>query len=883
MPLEPGTTLGPYEVTAKIGEGGMGVVYRARDTKLDRDVALKVLPQAFTDNPDRLARFEREAKVLASLNHPNIGHIYGLEESGDTRALVLELVEGPTLADRVAQGPIPIEEALPIAKQIAEALEAAHEAGVIHRDLKPANVKVREDGTVKVLDFGLAKAFQPDSQGRDRSQSPTVTATVGGTREGVILGTAAYMSPEQARGRTLDRRTDVWSFACVVYEMLSGRQAFGADTTSDALAAVLGREPDWRALPSSTPLRIVELIRRCLRKEHARRLRDLGDAAIEIEEARGGTTAAETDQQLAPSSKPWLSAGLMAVTGLAVGVALWAVVGVSPAPPPAVSRLVVTLAPDQEIVLTGGAYPLAVSPGGERLAYVASSGGQRRLLLRELDELAARVIPGTEGAEYPFFSPDGQWIGFFAEATLHKVAVAGGRPLEITEALPRRGASWGPDGHIYFSGRPGLYRVPADGGVAEPVTSDDPTVDQQVHVWPHVLPDGRGLVSTVRTRDGFSDEAYSLAVLSFATGEWRVLRQGNQGQFVDGGYLAYHASNGEIHVAPFDLDRQQLTGPPASVLAGAYRARSSGAAYFAVSRTGTLVYVPGGFDRALVRVDRTGRDTPLTAETRGFRFPKISPDGRLVAVTIDPRPSEVWVLDVARALTKVADQGHNLMPQWTPDGRQFVFSSSRSGNHDLYLRSFDGTGDAQLLLERPSSQYASSWSPDGQVLTFHEQVPTTGWDIWALQRGGEPFPVLMTSADEYGGAVSPDGNWLAYQSSETGFLEVYVQSFPGADVRQRISIDGGVDPVWSRDGTELFFSNDGQLLAVPIETETSLDVGTPRILFPWPHDLSQRFDVFPDSQSFVMIKTDPESTPTRFNVVLNWDQELLERVPTGQQ
>ena len=452
--------------------------------------------------------------------------------------------------------------------------------------------------------------------------------------------------------------------------------------------------------------------------------------------------------------------------------------------------------------------------------------------------------------------------------------------MSLSEVPLGRGASWGRDGYIYFSGRRGLSRVAADGGVAEPVASNDPEFDQRPHAWPYVLPDGNGLISTVRVREGSSDDAYDLAVLSFVTGDWRVLRQGNQAQFIDGGYLAYHASNGEVHVVPFDLDRQQLTGSPVSILAGAYRGQAGGGAYFTVSRTGSLVYMPGGFDRSLVRVDRQGRDTPLTAGTRGCRSPRLSPDGRLVAMTIDPRPSEVWVLDVERGvLTQIADEGHNLDARWTPDGRQIVFSSNRSGDLDLYMSAFDGTGEPRRLLERPASQYASSWSPDGQLLTFHERAQTTGIDIWGVPLGGEPFPILTTPADEEMAMFSPDGNWLAYQSNETGVFEVYVQSFPAADVRQRISPDGGTRPAWSRDGTELFFNNDGQLMAVPIETKPALDVGTPRVLF---HDISPNFDVFPDGQSFVMVKTDPESTPTRFNVVLNWLAELAERVHAGQ-
>ena len=806
----------------------------------------------------RLARFQREAQVLASLNHPGIAAIYGIEEAEGTQALVLELVAGPTLADRIAHGPIPLDEALPIAKQIAEAVEAAHEAGVIHRDLKPANIKVREDGTVKVLDFGLAKGFARVGDVGDLSETTTVTHAA--TQAGVILGTAPYMSPEQVRGTQLDKRTDVWAFGCVLYEMLSGRRSFDAETMPDALARVLDREPDWEALPPSTPPRIAELVRRCLRKEPARRLRDLGDAAIEIDDTSSGAAPAQLGSRPVFPLRYWFAAGLLAVAG--VGVALWALVGSSPAIPLAVSRVVLTLPPDQELVLTAGAYPLAVSPGGERLAYVAVSGGQRRLVLRELDEFEVRMLAGTEGAQYPFFSPDGQWIGFFADGTLLKVDVTGGRPLSISEALPGRGAGWAPDGHIYFGGRPGLYRVAAEGGVPEQVTSNDPELDQRLHAWPHPLPDGSGLVSTVRTREGPSDDAYDLAVLSFATGDWRVLRQGNQAQFIDGGYLAYHATNGEVHVVPFDLDRQQLAGSPVSVLAGAYRAPASGGAYFAASRNGSLVYVPGGFDRSLVRVDRRGRDSPLTPETRGFRFPHISPDGRLVAMTIDPRPSEVWVLDAERGvLTKVADESHSLQSVWAPDARELVFSSNRSGDMELWVGAFDGTAQARLLLERPSAQYATSWSGVRQVLTFHEQTRSAGRDVWGLRLNEEPFPIVTTPADDEQARFSPDGNWIAYQSTETGVFEVYVQSFPEANRRQRISINGGTHPVWSRDGRELFFSNDGQLMSVPIGTGPAFQVGTPRALFSWPHDLSQRFDVFPDGHVLAGLRSAGRPVP----------------------
>ena len=641
MPLTSGTSLGHYDVTSLLGEGGMGQVWQATDTQLNRQVALKILPDAFADDPDRLARFTREAQILASLNHLNIAAIHGIEEAEGTRALVLELVEGPTLADRIAKGPIPLDEALPIAKQIAEALEAAHEAGVIHRDLKPANIKVREDGTVKVLDFGLAKALEPDS-------STATTLTMAGTEAGAILGTPAYMSPEQARGTPLDKRTDVWAFGCVLYELLVGRPAFGKHTRSDTLAAVLDRETDWQALARVAPNRIVELIRRCLRKDRARRLRDLGDAAIEIDDARGVTSGAEPFDGSTPRPpRQWLVTGLAVVATLTAGLALWSVMAPSLPEPRAVSRVSIPLPSVQELVQSERSYPLALSPDGEWLVYVAERSGDRQLFLRSISEFEARPIEGTEGARHPFFSPDGQWIGFFSDGQLRRVAVAGGRPLPICAAVPALGATWSSDGYIYFTqaSEPGLYRVPGDGSAPEALVAGDSEMDRLDYMWLHALPDGRGLVSSV------VDEVTGdrrLTVLSFATDQWSLLGTGRQAQYLDGGFLVYHAGNGEIQVVPYDLDRQEMVGTPASVLDGVFVGQDGGAAYFAASRSGSLVFVEGGFARALVRADRAGRATPLTL--RGYRFPRTSPDGRYVAVTIDPRPSQVAVIDLGVGL-----------------------------------------------------------------------------------------------------------------------------------------------------------------------------------------------------------------------------------------
>ncbi len=701
MALSPGTRLGPYEVLSLIGKGGMGEVYQARDRKLERDVAIKVLPEEFSQDKERLARFEREAKLLAQLNHPGIATLYGLEESGGQQFLVMELVEGETLAERIASGPIPVKEALPLFVLMAQALEAAHEKGIAHRDLKPANIKVSPDSKPKILDFGLAKAMARDVPARSLAESPTLTRE--GTETGVILGTAPYMSPEQARGKPVDKRTDVWAFGCVLYEALSGRAAFSGETLSDTIARILDREPDWEVLPAETPALIQRLLRRLLDKDRSRRLRDLGDAALEIEEALAGAP----DQPSPHRDTRWVSSALATIALVATGIAIWSVVRTTPSPASAVSRTVVTLPHDQQLVTLGGTYPMALSPDGERLAYVALVDGERRLFVRALDQFDARPIPRTDGARFPFFS---------------------------------------------------LHRVPAAGGTPEVMSSQDPEMDEQNHIWPYVLPDGRGLVSTVRQIEKSFDTS-DLAVLSFETMEWRVLGPGSQAQYLEGGYLAYNAGRGELHVVPFDLDRQEVTGPPVSVLDGVYRASGDGGSFFAASRSGSLVYVRGGEDRALVRVDREGQDRPLTEDVRGFRMPAISPDGRHVAVIIDPRPSELWVYDLERGTRwKLPHEGNHVIPVWTPDGQKITFYAGG----DLHWMSPDGTGEAETLLERPGEQFPYSWSPDGQFLAFGEGHPTTAGDIWVLPRDGDPFPIVATPAREGSPKFSPGGDWLAY-------------------------------------------------------------------------------------------------------------------------
>ncbi len=910
MALTSGIHLGPYEVTTLLGAGGMGEVYRARDTKLGREVAIKILPRAFTADPDRLARFEREARVLATLNHPHIGAIYGFEENDPSphstssgqagsgqapvRALVLELVEGQTLAERIARGALPIAEALTIARQIADALDAAHEKGIVHRDLKPANIKITPEGVVKVLDFGLAKLDVAEADARAASQSPTMT--IGGTRDGIILGTAAYMSPEQARGQAVDKRTDIWAFGCVLYELLTGRVAFAGNTVSDTIAKILEREPDWDALPAQLAPAVRRLLERCLDKDPKRRVRDIGDMRIELE------VPAVRDDATAPSgtraSRQWVVRWSLAAVALvivgAIAASLWMLSRRDVEVSQSVTRTAVTLPVNQELDAGQTAAPLALSADGRLLAYVARSEGRTRLYLRSLDAFNAKVIIGTDSARYPFFSPDGQWVAFFADGKLKRVSIAGGAPVPICDApVIGRGGTWGPDGTIVFDpGNSGLMRVAAQGGHPERVTSRDAGMDARDHSWPQFLPDGRGLLTTVGP--GLIEEGVpSVAVLLLSTGDWHVLGPGSQAQYLSSGYLIYHAPHvreGELDAVPFDVETATFRGAPVSVLDGVFRAAAGGAAFFAVAQTGALVFAPGGFSRALVQVDRSGRRTSLSDERLGYRFPRFSPDGRKVAVTIDPRPSQIWVYDIERG-SRIPLATNGITPLWTLDGQRIAFSS-RGG---IYWRAADGSSESEQLLAsdhvrnlagvaiNPSGLNPTSWTPDGRLLVFQEDDPASGYDIWVAPRDGDPRSLVSTTGVDIGGKLSPDGKWLAYYSNESGRNEVYVRPFPNVNEQKwTVSTAGGQTPVWSPDGRELFFMNGTAMMSVDVETRgPGFLAGKPQFLFDGPFDTTQdlNFDISPDGTHFVMVEADPDAKPTRLQIVLNWSAELNRLVP----
>ena len=883
-----GRTLGHYRVDAKLGAGGMGEVYRALDTRLGREVAIKVLRPEFARDPERLARLEREARVLASLNHPNIAAIYGFEQVDGVPFLVLEYVPGEIL-----KGPLPLDEALGVARQVAEALEAAHEKPVIHRDLKPANIKITPEGKVKVLDFGLAKALVDESAAGDPGQSPTLSVAAA-TRAGVILGTAAYMSPEQARGSPIDKRADIWAFGCVLYEMLTGRQVFHAATMLDTLAAVVSREPDWSALPGSTPASVRALLRHSLEKDPNRRLRDVRAVRIELEEAlsAGAATVTVAAPARRAAAAAWNRVALGALLGLVVGavaagVAVWKL---RPAPAaPARARFAVTLPPLQELLGDPWSPAVALSPDGTKLVYVGRSGDTVQLYLRAIDQLEARAIPGTEGAlGGGFFSPDGQWVAFLADGKLKKVAVAGGPPLTLAQAPLGLAGAWGPDDSILFMpsfwvGE--IWRVNAGGGKAELVTKPDRKNGESNHRWPQHLPGGNAIVFT--SWKGPSPDHAAVEALILKTGERRMLVQGSAyARYVSTGHLVY-ARGGALLAAPFDLARLAVTGPSVPVLEGVWTNSGTGAAHFAVGADGTLIYVPARTlygERTLVSVDRAGVARPLLEARRPYEDLSLSPDGRRLALTIEGLTWNVWVLELARGtLSRLTPEHDNRDPLWTPDSKRIVYTSFRAGRYGLYWKPVDGSGPEEQLTSSENVHFPGPWTPDGRAMVFNEVAPGgdgTNFFVLPLDGDRKPRPLRQTKFEEILLALSPDGRWLAYTSTETDREEVYVQAYPGPGARVQVSTAGGRVPVWAAGGRDLYFRNGDKMMAAPIETKPAFKAGSPRALFEgryWKagHD----HDVSPDGQRFYFIQEGP--APAQINVIQNWTEELKRRVPAG--
>ncbi len=888
-----GKTLGHYQIHEQIGAGGMGVVYRATDEQLEREVAIKVLPDGFASDHERMTRFRREAHLLASLNHPGIATIYGLEESGDVHAIVMELVDGPTLAGILQKGPIPIEDALPMAAQIAAALEAAHDKGIIHRDLKPANVKVTPDGKVKVLDFGLAKALVGTSGTGSIAASPTISEIA--SRTGVILGTAAYMSPEQARGKPVDRRTDVWSFGCLLYEMLTGRITFGGDTVSDTIARILAHEPDWQALPEEVPPGVRHVVRRCLQKDAQRRLHDIADARLEIEEALAlplsgvpapAPSAGGSQSVWWRNAMFWISI-IFGVVG--VGFGTWSLTHAPASPRGTLMRFSITLPSNEQ--LGGLDFPsVTISPTGTHFAYVASRGGASRLFLHRMDNLQDEPIPGTERAFCPFFSPDGQWLGFFADGKLRKVSIAGSVPTTVCEAPIGFGGVWGSDNTIIFAptGGSGLMQVSAAGGAPHEITKLNQEKGEFSHRWPDLLPDGKTLLFTVSASGSWDDA--QIVAQSLATGERQVL--------VDGGTFPHYLPSGSFvyvrggSLIARTLDVAQLkVGPPTVVLSKVWES-IEGAAQFSVSPIGHIVYLPGGLpgqEHTLVWVDRNRIVEPLAAPAGNYSEPRLSPDGSRLAVTIKTDSENIWIYEIPTgSLTQLTFEGNNSMPVWTPDGTHLAFASSRAGALNLFWGPADGGGTPERLTTSGQPQAPCSWSRDRRNLLFVERSPATGCDIWALSSDGElkSRPLLQSVYNETGPAFSPDGHWLAYVSDESGRNEVYVIPFlsaQGTAGKRQVSTDGGSEPLWSRDGSELFYRTGDKMMVSSIRTLPAFRADPPQPLFEGVYDKGREsrpdYDVTADGRRFLMVRADDNSSaPTEFKIALNWLDELKRRL-----
>jgi serine/threonine-protein kinase len=905
LALAPGIRLGVYEITAPLGAGGMGEVYRARDTKLGRDVAIKVLSDGFTHDAERIARFQREAQILASLNHPHIAAIYGLEEANGSQFLILELVDGDTLAHRLTAGALPLGETVAIARQVADALQAAHEKGIIHRDLKPSNIALTRDGHVKVLDFGLAKALAPDAASAtagDRSQAPTITSPAQMTAAGMILGTAAYMAPEQAKGRAADKRCDVWAFGCVLYEMLTGMRAFEGEDVGDTLAAVLRGEPDWAALPATVPAAVRTLIRRCLEKDGRQRIADISVAQFVLDDPANvaPATAPGSSATIAPRPPLWRRMAILSGTWL-VGVAMaggavW--FAVRSTAPPRVSRFLIT--PPSAAALAVDRPGVALTPDGTRLVYAGADN--TALFVRALDQLDATALTGLGVPYGPFVSPDGQWIGFFDGVTaLKKVAITGGPAVTLGRLDGTAvGASWGPDGTIIFATNlrtTGLQRIADAGGEPTVLTRPNRAGGEDDHLWPEILPGGQAVLFTIRATTGQLDQA-QIAVLDLRTGTQTVLiRGGSDARYVSSGHLVYAAA-GTLHAVAFDLARLAVVGTPVKVLPEVLTRPGVGAGV-AVAADGTLVYVSGDVSavglRSLVWVDRQGHETPIpAAPPRNYAFPRLSPDGTRLAIYIPDQEIDIWLWDLARAtLTRATfDPGVEVFPVWSPDGRQLLFSSSRADAVNLFAQAADNSGAVTRLTKSPNIQHATSVSPDGTRLVFTETALTTGQDVMQLQLDGTHAvtPLVQTPFNERNGEVSPDGRWLAYEANDSGPFNIYVRPFPDVSSGYwQVSTDGGTRPLWARNSQELFYlSVTGALMRVGVAHGPTWAATAPTKLFEGRNGAAasqtgRTYDIAPDGQRFLMIKAggaDQTAVPTSLVVVQNWTEELKRLVPT---
>ncbi len=899
-----GKTISNYKVTSELGKGGMGEVWRAQDTKLGRDVALKVLPDSFAQDPDRLERFEREARVLASLSHPHIAGIHGLEDVDGKRFLVMEVAEGEDLSERIARGPVPVADAARIGAQIAEALEVAHEKGIIHRDLKPANVKVTEDGNVKVLDFGLAKAMGihplSGSSGEDWTQSPTLAP--GGTQAGMLLGTAGYMSPEQARGKPVDRRADIWAFGCVLFEMLGGRKAFDGETVTDVLGAIVHKEPETDKLPADVPRRIRDLIERCLQKDQSRRLQSIGDARIALQEWLENPEAEAVETATATAATgwrqwlPWAVAAVGTLAGLAIGALL---LGPGSEPEP-VRRFRFDL-PEQTLFTDVGA-SVVLSPDGSRVAYATgTAAGTGELFVRPLDRYEGVSLdagPSGSAPYHPFFSPDGEWIGYVTRNELKKVSVTGGAPITLAPITRSRGASWGSDGTIVFAAeaQSGLSRIPAAGGEVTALTTLDEASGEVSHRWPQWLPGGKAVLFTSARGENPGFEM-AIEAVSVETGERTVVhRGGHYGRYVPTGHVVF-VQDATLFALPFNPASLEVQGSQMPVLEGIEAQPGEAGAQFDVSDSGILAYVPGSASLQsfpITWVDRSGRSETLWDEAGIYGSPHLSPDGKSLALSVLRDDNwDVWIYDLQRGVaTRLTfGEGYDADPVWSPDGEWIAFSSDREGAPTVFRKRTDGSGEAERLLDPGVVPFASplTWSPDGKVLIIHTLGQDTGDDLYFLEIGvaDKVEPFRTTPFSDTNPMFSPDGRWIAYVSSETGRPEIYVGSYPPGRGKWQISDSIGDQPRWSRSGSELFYRTDDGIMAVKVNgSGDGFRADTARLLFSGPFlggiggvnvpGLTfPDYDVSADGSRFVMFTGgENEIGFSTVNVITGWFSEL---------
>ena len=890
MPVVPGQELLHYRLVEKIGEGGMGVVWKAIDTTLDREVAIKILPDAFSFDDERLARFEREARLLASLNNPHIATIHGLHEADGVRFLAMEFVGGEDLAQRLSRGPLAVDDAIEIARQIAVGLEEAHETHVIHRDLKPANVRVTAEGKVKLLDFGLAKTAEPPLSEASPSEILNSPTTLAGTVAGVILGTAGYMSPEQARGKAVDRRTDVWAFGCVLYEMLTGERAFAGETITDVLAAIVHREPDLDSLPATTPPGIRRLLRRCLRKDPSERLRDIGDVRLEMLEACSDEDLSATTEPNGESVGRGVTrstAGLLAlagiVTGLAIGFLAWRVApedseDEAARVPRRPLRFPITFAePSLAPPSWGG---LALTPDGHTVVYGTQGSGTTGLVRVDLETLLPEPIPGGEKGRWPLISPDGEWVAFTADGTLKKMPLSGGQAVDLTEVENPAG-SWGDDGWIYFAEHyEGIARVRSDGGRVERLI-EPPDDSESVHFHgpPHPLPGGKGFLYA-RYADSTDVETLHLVTLPDLD-DTPLIEDASLGRY-SAGHLVY-SREGDLLASPFDLERLRITGEEVSVLQPGMDRESQPRAWVS-TWAGTMAYVPSQGDElaTMVWIDQDGNETPIPAPPREYVYPRLSPDGTRIAVAIRESSEDwnIWVYDLRRdVLSRVTrDEKMESNPVWLPNGRELVFCSDVDDSPSLYRVSADGSGDARQLTTGDSPEWPLAATNDGKSILVDQWNRGRAVDIVIMDAAGEgeSRPLVATDLLEGNSALSPDGRWLAYEQGEEE-RRVYVQPFAGPGERRQVSNGEGHEPVWSHDGTALYYRVESAIYVVRVAYEPEFTLGKPELLLETdaiPARNQRNYDVARDGRFLVLRRSEPTGTPPQIKMVFDWLAEV---------